>query len=874
MQATGRIASFLAGISAGLVRASCRRPFVTLLTALLLAAFCLSWAVKDLRLDTSTEDMLSPELPFRVALTDLREAFPALGQTLVVVIKAPSDALADRAATSLSDWMRARPDLYDEVFYPEGDPFLRAHGLLYLSPDALAEQIDRLAAAQGLLATLSEEPSLVGLSSVLLQALANGEEEQLEDLGPVLEQMARTSEALAAGKPALLSWRNVIGGGEAESDEPLRLILAQPALDYASLAPAKAAMEGVRQTAVALGFESDGVTVALTGKPALRADELRSIRSNIAGIGLLSFALVALILWRGLGSLRAAAGVGLLLLIGLTLTAGFATLTVGRLNLLSVAFAVLFIGLSVDYAIHFLLRLSEFRATGLALPEAATAGARAQAPALWLCALSSAVAFLAFLPTDYIGLAELGLISAGGIAIALLLCFTLLPASLVLLRMRPLALPFGSLAVRLEQGLVRRRRLVLVLATVLALGSVVLVSGLRFDNDPLGLRDPDAPSVQALAEVLNDPRAAPYRAEALLPSLAEANALAERFRALPEVAAAVTLQSFVPKDQEEKLAQLGDASFLLAPLLFAPDPAPPPDAAERLAAVGGLVAGLRAAPEQLVGPASGLAGALSLFLEMPDRLAALETALIGDLPRELDTLRAALNSGPVSLSSLPVSLTSRYLAPDGRALLEIMPEADLRDPEARLAFVEAVLAVWPAAGGDAITLVAAGQAVIEAFVEASILAFALVACLVFLVLRRLDDVLAALLPLVLAALYCGGLAVLLGIQLNFANVIVLPLLFGLGIDSGLHLVARRREAPDAPLLDNATPRAVLVSALTTLASFGALSLSDHPGTASMGQLLTLALASVLVAVFLVLPALIGRDAAKPSGGLAERRPGG
>ena len=857
-KARGGLAALLGGASAGLVRHSCRRPWTTLLLILALASGALWLAATRLTIDTSTEDMLSPDLPFRKSMTELREAFPALGQTLVVVIKAPSDALADRSAERLAGWMRDKPDLFEDVFYPEGDPFLRDHGLLYLSNDELSQQIDRLASAQGLLATLAEEPSLVGLSDVLLLALSTGETEQLQELVPAMSQMARTTEAVAAGKPAMLSWRALLGEAEDAQGPQLRIVLARPALNYASLSPAKAAMQALTGAAEELDFAADGASLALTGKPALRADELRSIRGNIAGIGALSFVLVGLILWRGLGSGRSALGVAILLVLGLCLTAGFATVTVGRLNLLSVAFAVLFIGLSVDYAIHALMRSAEYRAAGLAHAEAAVTAASVQAPALWLCAFSSIIAFLAFLPTEYIGLAELGLISAGGIAIALLLCFTLLPASLILLRARPPKAGFGKVAARLERAIASRRYSVLATAGLLAVAAAFLLPQLTFDNDPLSLRDPHSPSVRALAEVLNDPRAAPYRAEALLPDLAEAERLAEQLRALPEVASVVTLDSFVPKNQEDKLLQLGDASFLLAPLLFPAPPAPPPDQEERIAAVGALIAGLRSAPDALVAPAAGLAAALALVMETPERLPELEVALIGDLEQELTSLRAALSSGLITLEDLPENLTSRYLAPDGRALLEIRPEQDLRDPGNRLDFVRAVVAVWPEASGEAVTIVEAGEAVINAFAKASILAFVLVALLVFIVLRRLDDGLAALLPLVLAALYCGGLAVLMGIQLNFANVIVLPLLFGLGIDSGLHLVARRREAPDAPLLDNATPRAVFVSALTTLASFGALSLSDHPGTASMGLLLMLALASVLVSVFLVLPALIGR----------------
>ncbi len=857
-QSQGRIAAFFGGISAVLVRLACIKPWLTLLLVLLIAGAALWISATRLTIDTSTEDMLSPELPFRKAAYELREAFPAQGSTLVVVVKGPSSAIADHAAQTLSTWMSARPELFDNVFYPEGDPFLRQHGFLYLSPNDLADQIDRLASAQGLLGTLAADPSLVGLSDVLLLALQSGEGEQLSDLVPAMVQMARTAEAVAAGKPSLLSWRSLLAQEEEVQGEGLRIVLAQPALDYASLSPAKAAMAAVYQAAEELDLAAEGVSIGLTGKPALRADELRSIRGNIAGIGLLSFALVGLILWRGLGSGRAAASVGLLLVLGLAMTAGYATLVVGRLNILSVAFAVLFIGLSVDYAIHSLLRVEEFRARGLSLRDAAVLAAQIQAPALWLCALSSVIAFLAFLPTEYIGLAELGIISAGGIAVALLLCFTLLPATFILMRVPPLRADFGRQAARLERFLARRRVVVLCSAGGLALASAFLITELTFDNDPLSLRDPLSPSVQALSEILEDPRAGFYRAETLLPDLEEAQALAERFRKLPEVNSVITLESFVPKDQDEKLFQLGDASFMLAPLIYPAPPAPTPDNEQRLAAVAALINGLRAAPDDLIGEAAGLSAALALFLETPDRLPVLEAAIMGDLPQELANLRAALTAGPVTLEDLPISISSRYLATDGQALVVVRPEQDLRDPYARAAFVNAVREVWPEVSGEAVTIVEAGQAVINAFIEASILAFALVSLLVFLVLRRLSDSFAALLPLALAALYCGGLAVLMGIPINFANVIVLPLLFGLGIDSGLHLVVRRREAPNAPLLDNGTPRAVVVSALTTFASFGALSLSDHPGTASMGVLLMLALVSVLFAVFLVLPALIGR----------------
>lgn len=854
---------------ARLVRLSVTRPLAVLLAVLLLALLGGWLAVTRLGIDTSTEEMLSPELPFRQATVALERSFPMLEETLVVVVQGPDRASSRRAAERLAAWMEAEGAYFDSVFYPEGDPFLRRQGLLYLEETALADLIDRLAAAQGFLATLAADPSLRGLAEVLVPALGSGESLPAADLEAALARMADTAGAIAAGQPALLSWQAALTPELAADGPPFQLILATPSLDYASLNPARAAMAAVAAGAAQLGLAAEGVRVGMTGKPAMKADELQSIKGNIAGIGLLSFGLVGLLLWRGLGSWRGTLAILLLLAAGLGITAGFATLAVGRLNLISVAFAVLFIGLSVDYGLHYVLRAAE-ACWGRRGPTAAAAGlqlaAREQGAALLLCAATSIAAFFAFLPTSYRGLAELGLISGVGIAVALLLTFTLVPALLAATGWQGLAHRQGGLAAAGERLLLRRRTAVLALLALLAAGAALLVPRVGFDDDPLSLRDPASPSVATLTQVLSDPRAVPYRAEVLEPSLAAAEALAERLEALPEVKRALTVRDLVPGGQQEKLALIEDARFLLAPLLYPPPAAAPPDEAARRAAAERLAAALHGAPEPLRAPSDRLAAALEAVIDDPERLAAMETALVGDLPDLVEELTLSLQAEPFGVAELPASLAGRYLAPDGAARIEVRPVEDLRDREARRRFVAAVQGVAPAAAGDAVVMTEAGDAVIGSFLEAAAYAFVAVALLVLLVLRRPLDLLLAFAPVVLAGLLTVAVAVLLGIQLNFANVIVLPLLVGLGIDSALHLVVRRREAPDRPLLENSTPRAILFSSLTTLASFGALALSDHPGTASMGLLLLVALVAVLVSVFLLLPALLrpgSRDPATP-----------
>ena len=613
-------------------------------------------------------------------------------------------------------------------------------------------------------------------------------------------------------------------------------------------------------------------------------DELYSVRSGIGLVGLISAVLVACVLFIGLRSWRLVAPILLTLVVGLCWTAGFAALAVGQLNLISVAFAVLFIGLSVDFGIHFALRFREVRGAqaepGHSEPANAGAGGAARALSLTaaaigrplvLCGLSSAIAFFAFLPTAYRGLSELGLIAGGGMFIALFANLTVLPALLCLwpVRARPLTPgPVARLGQWIHNQAALKARWLVALGVALALASLLALPQARFDDDPLNLRDPQSPSVATLLDLLADPRLEPYEAEVLAAGPVEAQALSARLEALPEVRAAVSLHSFIPDGQADKLAVIDEMVLFLSPLFLPAEPLSPPGPAERRRALDALQTTLEQAPANLRPSAERLLRALgALDLNDPAAAENLERAWLDGFAPQLARLELALEASAVGEDALPAAILDRYRAADGRALIEVQPRDDLRDSAARADFVDAVQAVVPTVSGPPVTIVAAGRAVILAFAQASLLALAAISLLLWLVLRSARDSLLVLAPLVLAAVMTVAAGVVLDLPFNFANVIVLPLLLGLGVDSGIHTVMRARElrraarnveagpGRSAPQV-NSTPRAILLSALTTLASFGALGLSSHPGTASMGMLLTLAIAVTLFCVLLLLPALL------------------
>ena len=323
----------------------------------------------------------------------------------------------------------------------------------------------------------------------------------------------------------------------------------------------------------------------------------------------------------------------------------------------------------------------------------------------------------------------------------------------------------------------------------------------------------------------------------------------------------MSIESYVPDDQEVKLAIIQDLSFLLDPTLSPPTTMPPPNDQDVLASIHRTLEKLDATSVSLPpeAPTRRLGRALAGIIANPDKIAPLDANLVGGLEDQLDSLRAALSAGPVTLADLPADLKRDWVADDGEARIETFPKAGGSDDAAIRHFVDAVRAIFPDAGGAAVSIVASSRTIVNAFLTAGALAFAVIALLLFVVLRRLRDVLLVLSPLVLAALLTIAAMVTIGLAINFANIIALPLLFGIGVAFDIYFAMNWRAGLAAPLA-SATTRAVLFSALTTTATFGSLALSSHPGTSGMGVLLTIALFYTLLSTLFFLPALLGPPA--------------
>lgn len=858
----------------GTVRRSA--PLTVTLAAIGTAAL-LYYTVKNLEISTDTQDMLSENLHFRQVYGDYKKAFPQYDRAMLIVIDADTPDLAQEVSPELARRLREETKIFNTVYVPGGGEFFEENALLYLSPSQLEDLADNLARVQPFLAKLAHDQSLRGLFSMLRDALAAVKKGEEVDLAPLFDRISMAVEATLDRRRYRLSWSELMRGEKSGPQERRAFIVVQPRLNYSTLLPGETAVRTIRRLAKELGLDQDhGVRIRLTGDIALEYEELKSVTRGAEIAGLLALVLVGIVLFAGLRSPRLVLATLATLIMGLIWTAGFATAAVGHLNLISVAFAVLYIGLAVDFSIHFCLRYKELIGQGDPHAMALHKTAQGIGASLVLCALTTAIGLYAFVPTVFTGVAELGIISGTGMFIGLIANLTILPALITLMPLSSRAIAqkraFGPLMTWLLNFPLSHARAIPIGAFALGLAALFLLPYVSFDRNILHLQDPESESVTTFMELLAQTDTSPWSLVVLAPNAEGARQYADRLSDLDLVDKTVTIKDFVPEQQGQKLATIEEITLILGPGIMEGKGPSPPSTREQVSALRDFMASLGAfikggGGSPLVMKARHLQDELRRFelaLGTEDRsgedkmLGRLQFSLLGTLPGRLRTLRASLSAGRVRLQDLPEKLVGRWVADDGRHRVEVFPREDLNDNKALHRFVASVQKVAPDAIGIPVILLEAGNAVVLAFQHALLLSLIAISLLLVILMKRKLDALLVLLPLLLAGILTGASTVLLHISFNFANVIALPLILGVGVDNGIHMVHRMRSSmpANANLLQTSTAKAVLFSTLTTICSFGNLALSPHRGMASMGLLLSTGIGFTLLCSLIVLPALM------------------
>jgi hopanoid biosynthesis associated RND transporter like protein HpnN len=847
------------------VRLATGYAWVVIPAFLIAAAVAGAYVSRHFAINTDSSKLLSTSLPWRQQELKLDRLFPQRTDLMTVVIDGTTPEAADEAADALVNGLSGRSEVIRTISRPDSGEFFARNGILFLSVDDVRSNMAQLIKAEPFLGTLAADPTLHGILGAISQSLEGVRHEKttLEDLKPALGAIADALERVEKGQHPLFSWRRLLSGKEPEASDLRRFVNIQPVLNYGDLQPGGQATKAIRATIAKLGLTPDrGVTVRLTGPVPLSDEEFATVADGAALNGVVTILVVLLILWLALKQARIMLAVLVNLAVGLSFTAAIGLWMVGALNLISVAFAVLFIGLGVDFGIQFSVRYRAERFADDDLFEALEGTGRAVGRPLLLAAASIAAAFYSFLPTAYVGLSELGLIAGTGMIVAFLTTVTLLPALLAVLKPAGEPAPVGwAWLAPLDHFLDKRRNWVVGLTLAAVILGLPLLGGLNFDFNPLNLRSKHVESVSTLLDLIRDPDTSPNTIDILTPDLASASAVAGKLSELPEVAKVRTLQSFVPKDQDEKLAIIDDANFFFENTL---DPAavdPTPTAAETLEAINKTASDLSAAaPVSLGSPAAAEARRLaSVLTALAKALPAVgneaERVLVTPLTTTLRQVRGLLTAEHVTIDTLPPSLKSAWVAADGEAKIEAAPSGDGNDNVVLHRFVEAVRRVAPEATGPPVFVVEAAATIVRAFLQAAFWSLLSIALILFVALRRLRDVALTLVPLLVAIVVTLEICVAIGLKLNFANIIALPLLLGVGVAFKIYYIMAWR-AGEHNFLQSSLTRAVFFSACTTATAFGSLWFSHHPGTSSMGKLMALSLLTTLSAAVLFQPALL------------------
>ncbi|NOU44719.1 MAG: MMPL family transporter [Methyloglobulus sp.] len=849
-----------------------RFPWTLLMLSFLLCGSISYYVYNHLGINTNTAEMLSPDLPFQKNQKRIDQAFPQDAATLILIVEARTPEETTLAANNLQEQLGKQADRFDSVIIPTDNPFFRQQALLYLEQNDLDALAKRLTDAQPFIGHLAQNYHLSGLFEIIALALNKRDENLPMDLNPLLLAIDNTINQQLVGKPQRLSWQSLLAEDKLNTNPNRTLVIAKPKLHFSEMLPADAAQTSAREAVHSIMAENSSVKIRITGEVALEHEELESVTKGAELAGILSLVLVFVVQWVGLRSFKLLSITYIVLVMGLIFTAGFAAITVGHLNVISIAFATLYIGLGVDYAVHICLYYRERRVRGYANDQAIHHSMKGVGSSLFLCALTTALGFLSFIPTDYAGVSELGIISGGGIFIGLIISVTVLPA---LFRVWPVNNPKPIHSAFAPNFIVtfpfHYATAIRIISILLGIGACLMLTKLTFDSNPVNLRDPNSESVSSFKELLKSKDDSPFALMTLANNPDEAKATSTKMGQLPTVHETITLADFVAKDQDEKLTTIEDLNLILGNQLENFGKALPENTNQKQALVKFNEELKKAiaenSPNSPIATLQQLQQRLAAFLVQADsapnpaaNYSQLESNILGLLPFTLDRLKTSLTATGFGINDIPDYISSHWLSKNGLYKILIMPKKDLNNPDFQREFVDEVQKVDNKVSGLPVANQASGDAVVKAFIQAFGSAFVAIVLALLVMYRSIKQTALVILPLVLAALLTGATNVLLDNPFNFANIIALPLLLGLGIDSSILIMHRLHFNlnENENLLQSSTTRGIIFSSITTLCSFSSLSFTAHQGMASMGLLLSIGLFFTVVCSLIVLPAFSGK----------------
>jgi len=882
-----------------------RHPCGIILAAALAGILSLLVTVTHLTFRTNRLDLIASGNHFRQLDDAYDREFEQLAGGVIVVIRGDRPEAAKAFAMALAQRWATDPHV-DQVLYRINVDALKNKALFYLSPDALIalhhtlqdhqaflEELTASPTLQNFLALINREMSTALVGHVFTRFLQDDQQaNEPPDLSLLIALLQQMNHALDDPHAYQSPWASVFAkdmdsrqqdGFLWSDDKQLLFVLVQPKRAAGEFNRFGKAVQQIRADVTELQKSHPGVEVGITGKSVLDADEMMVAARDTSRATVLSVVGVTL-LYLGLfkGVVRPLLAL-VALLIGICWALGFTTLTIGHLNILSIVFMPMLLGLGIDYGSYFIFRYTEERRAGKGLQEAIAQTFAATGSGIMATALTTALTFGTLILTGFKGIAELGFIGGSGILLAALGTLTVLPALLLIYeRRRPIRDTPQRRLHEQHRGsylepLYRYPRAIAVASLLLGVLALLAVGTVGVDLNLLHLQAQGTESIRWMQKIVESTNQSVLYGELVADSLEEVKRKEAALRALPSVAQVDSIATVIPADQARKVRLIKELQPLLTDLAIPENTSEAVDL-EALRTILGRIQFKMAEDGETAGELENgtlrqqmqdVRRLIAQFRETTERmgqtaaLQALETFqedLGRDLAEKVTLLKANLRAEPVTLQDLPPELQARYVGKTGRYRLFVYPAEDIWEFQPLARFVTEVRAVDPDALGAPIGNFEYTRSLKEAYQEAGVYAFLGIAGLTLLTFRAVRPTLLALIPLAVGSCWTLGVMGLLQVTFNVANLIVLPLIMAPAVESGIMIVYRYREERhqrQRPLpLPHSTGRAVIFSTLSTIIGFGSLMISHHQGIFSIGLLLTLGVASVLLASVTTLPSLL------------------
>ncbi len=883
-----------------------RYPRWVIFWALFLAACSLWYTAQFLTFKTARNDLISPKREYNQHYLEYVEDFGSL-ESLVVVVESPAFERSKAFVLQLAQMLEKDRDHIQKVLYRIDPSFFEEKALLYLPLEKLQELRKQVKTHQDFLQALSRSPSLntlfdtineqasakaVGtlISGLLGRTKAQPKEEITVDLRFLHVLIREMTQQVANPTAGFVSpWdtffleqpdRSTFDGFYASENGQLLFMLVFPVAKKGSFIPAEAALTQIRRHIAELHKEFPDVQAGVTGAPALATDEMMATQRDTLTASFLSLLGIGLLFAMTFRRMRGPLHAVVTLLIAIAWTFGFITLTVGSLNVLTVVFTPILIGLGIDFGIHLITRYSEERESGKDFHEALRITFHGTGAGIISGGLTTAFAFYTTLFTDFQGIRELGWIAGSGILLCLFAMLTVLPAFLVIRRRRRVPPHHDreeqkrTFAQQLYAKLFAYPRTLLVIGSLITLLALTTVSHLSFDYNLLRLQAQGTESVEYEMKILQHSERSTWFGVVIADTLSEALQKQALLKQLPSVRAVEGITSLIPDQQEAKLQLLQDLKPLLAPLHFDSPGENRLDMSALLSTLDKLrfkiredTVPLSSRPKNSEVTPGLVRKEMDRFIEQAHRvgeesarsaLLPWQAALFQDLQDKFHFLQDHLDPSPVTLGTLPPDLRERFVGKSGRVLLQIFPQENIWEEQFLRQFVTELRSVDPRATGAPIQFYETSRLMRKGFEEAGIYALFAIIAVTLLDFRSPRGALFSLVPLAIGGSWMIGLMWVFDLQFNLANLMVLPLIIGIGVDNGIHIIHRYREegGQGTPLILKSTGKAVTICSLTTMLGLGSLMVAEHRGIFSLGLLLTLGIGSILIASLTVLPALL------------------